>query len=86
LPRIRLRRVSLRPGQVDSDPLITDHTDAFGECDAGLVDGEAMPRRAGAEPWIGEGLGAAYWDGLGVGEPGRIDHGADNRVDPFGLK
>src|ERR1700730_7005032 len=35
-------------GQVDSDALIPDDTDVFGERDAGLVDGEAMPDPAGA--------------------------------------
>ncbi len=69
-----------QPGQVDADALVTDDTVVLGERDAGLVDREAVPHRAGAESGIGERVGPPYRHGLGLDEPGRVDDGADDRV------
>ena len=73
-------------GEVDSDPLIADHADALGERDAGLVDRESVPDRAGAEAGVGECARPAQRNGLGVGEARRVDDGADHRFDPAGLE
>ena len=43
-----------QPIQVDTDPLIPHHPGRFAEHNPGLVDGEYVPDRAGAEPRIGE--------------------------------
>ena len=73
-------------GQVDPQPLVTDHTDVIGERDAGLVDGEGVPGRARPESGLGEGVGPPDRNGLGVREPRRIYHRADDGVHAFGLE
>ena len=40
--------------QVDAQALIADHADGVGERDPGLVDGETVPGRAGAQAGIGK--------------------------------
>ncbi len=85
-----------RPGQsvaedaqraeVDADSLIPHHPGAVAEHDAGLVDGEDMPDRAGAEPRIGERTHPPQRDGLGVSEARRVDDGADQCGDAVGFE
>ena len=72
--------------QIDADPLVPHHAGGVAEDDAGLVDGEDVPDRAGAESRVGERAHPAQRDGLGVGEPGGVDDGADQRGDPVGLE
>ena len=72
--------------QVDAEALITDHADVVGEGDAGLVDGERVPRRAGTQAGIGERVGPSDRHRLGLGEPGGVHHGADDGVDTLGLQ
>ena len=72
--------------QVDAEALIADHADVVGERDAGLVDGEGMPRRTGTQAGIGERVGPADRHRLGLGEPGGVHDGADDGVDALGLE
>ena len=72
-------------GQVDANALIADDAGAVGEGDAGLVDGERMPRGAGAQAGIRECGDPADRHRLGLGEPGGIYGGADDGVDALGL-
>jgi hypothetical protein len=57
-----------------------------GERDAGAVDGEPVPHRAGAKAGIGERVGTPDRDGLGVGQAGRVDDGADDGGHPVGFQ
>ena len=69
--------------EVDADALIADDADLVGEGDPCLVDGEAVPGRAGTESWIGENRRAGRGHHLGQCQSGRIDDRADDR---FGVE
>ena len=72
--------------EIDPHTLISHHADGIAEHDAGLIDGEDVPDRAGAESGVGEGAHPAQRNGLGVREARRIDDGADQRDDTVGLE
>ena len=72
--------------QIDADSLVPHHAGGLAEHDAGLVDGEDVPDRAGAQSWIGERAHFPERNGLGVSEPGRVDDRTDECGDPVGLE
>ena len=72
--------------QIDADSLVPDHAGGLAENNAGLVDREDVPDRAGAQSWIGERAHLPQRNGLGVSQPGRVDDGTDESDDPVGLE
>ena len=66
--------------QVDSDSLIADDAEVVAGCDAGLVDGEDVPDRAGTQSGVGECAHPAQWNGFRL----RQARGVDDRADEGG--
>ena len=73
-------------GRVDAHPFVADDADRVGERDAGLVDGEAVPGRAGTQSGVGELRRPADGDCFGQSQAGGIDDGADEGSDAVGFQ
>lgn len=72
--------------EVDADPLIPHHSDVPAHRDTGLIDGERVKHRAGAQTRIREGAHPAQRNGFRVGQPRRTGHRTDQRRDPVGFQ